>query len=278
LAADNVRLSNLVAQAGVANASQVPNELLRLRGEVARLRAEAKDSAQSRGAGQTANGDQFEAAFKDWASRASQLKERLAQAPDKHIPELRLLAEKDWFDAVKDGTRLESDEDYRQALDRLRSNAKREFVSLAQQALQAYTQASGGALPANWEQLKPYLTTPVEDDILSRYHLLQSGNVANVARGQYLVGETAPPVDDEYDTTFKFGLNDVSSTSSNSVEDAVKRAGIRYAQANQGLLPTDPTQLAPYLDQPLDPAKIQRVLAKVPPGVTTLAQLQALLK
>ena len=58
----------------------------------------------------------------------------------------------------------------------------------------------------------------------------------------------------------------------------MKQAGIQFAQAHDGLLPTEPSQLAPYFKEPIDPVRVQKVLSKVPPGITTLEQLNAMLK
>jgi hypothetical protein len=118
----------------------------------------------------------------------------------------------------------------------------------------------------------------VDDAMLARYSLLQTGKIADVPSGQYLVTETAPPVDDEYDTVHKITLNGLNTSSVSRIEDAVKQAGIEFAKANNGLLPTEPSQLGPYLKEPIDPAKIQKVMSKIPPGVTTLDQLNAAIK
>jgi RNA polymerase sigma factor (sigma-70 family) len=250
------------------------SEVPRLRGEVARLRS--LDSARlTTTASDTGNDAALDAAFKTWAVRATQLKQRLEQMPDKKIPELQFLTEKDWFDAVKNTSQLETDEDFRNALGQLRGNAKSDFVRLAQQALRGFTQANDGLLPTDLSQLKPYFQTPVDDSVLNRYALLQTGKVGDVPGGQYLVAETAPPVDDEYDTVHRFGLNDVTSSTVNRTEDAIKQAGIQFAEANNGLLPTDASQLEPYLKQPVDSAKVQKLLNQIPPGVTTLKQLKA---
>jgi hypothetical protein len=252
-------------------------EVPRLRGEVARLRAAARDLAQSSADSQAAAADSgLETAFKTWAMRANQLKKRLEQMPDKRIPEFQFLTEKDWFDAVKNMPRLETDADFREALSQLRGGAKSGFDHVAQEALRAFTKANDGLLPADFSQLKPYFQTPVDDTVLSRYTLLQTGKVGDVPKGEYLVAETAPPVDDEYDTVHRFGLNDVTTSSVNHTEDAIKKAGIQFAEANNGLLPTDPSQLAPYLKQPVDAAKVQKLLSQIPPGVTTLDQLKAM--
>jgi len=205
-----------------------------------------------------------------------QLKQRLEQMPDKKIPELQLVTDKDWFDAVKSVKKLETDDDYRQAFDDLRRNVKNEFARMLQQALRGYAKANADQLPSDLSQLKPFFDKPVDDAILARYSLLQTGKVGDAT--DYLVAETAPPVDDEYDTIHKISINGLNTSSVNRTEDAVKQAGIQYAQANNGLLPTDPSQLAPYLKEPVDPVRIQKILSKVPPGVTTLDQLKPLLK
>ena len=165
---------------------------------------------------------------------------------------------------------------YRQAFDDLRRNVKNEFARMLQQALRGYAKANADQLPSDLSQLKPYFDKPVDDAMLARYSLLQTGKVSDASG--YLVAETAPPVDDDYDTVHRISINGLDTSSVNRTEDAVKEAGIQYAQANNGLLPTEASQLAPYLKEPLDPAKIQKILNKVPPGVTTLDQLKALLK
>jgi RNA polymerase sigma factor (sigma-70 family) len=275
------RLSNLVAQAADVQAGRFEqsNELIRLRAEVSRLRGEARELARSKASGPAAGGSvdpALQAAFAVWAERASRLKGRLdAMPPELKIPELQFLAEKDWFDAVKDMKQLETDSDFRKALSELRSNAKANFDRMLQQALRSYASANGGSLPSELAQLKPFFSSPVDDATLSRYSLLQTGRLSELARGEYLVAETAPPVDDEYDTVHRVSLNGINTSTVNRIEDAIKQAGIQFAEANNGLLPTEPAQLTPYLRQPVDAANVQRMLSRIPPGVTTLEQLKA---
>jgi hypothetical protein len=100
--------------------------------------------------------------------------------------------------------------------------------------------------------------------------MLRTGKIGDPSRVDYVVGETASPVDNLYDTVLRVGMNDVTTRTIDVVEDAVKDAGIRFAQDNNGQLPTTPDQLTPYLKQAIDPAQVQRVLGSIPPGVTTL--------
>jgi len=250
--------------------------LPKLRGEVARLRESGRELAQLKAVADTTGSDPgLDNAFKTWAVRATRLRQRLEQATDQRIPEMQFLTEKGWFDAVKELKQLETENDYQQAASNLRNIAKGEFVRLMQNALRAYTDANQGQLPQDLAQLKPFFGQPVDDSLLQRYKLLQTGSLADVPKSEYLVADIAPLVDEEHDATFKFSINGINSHTGDPVEDAVKEAGIQFAQAHDGLLPTDPSQLTPYLKKPLDPQKIQRVLSKIPPGVTTLQQLKA---
>lgn len=190
------------------------SDLLRLRAEVARLSGDTRELAQLKAATATAPTSDLamEATLKSWSARASQLKQRLEQMPDKTIPELQLLTEKNWLDAVKNTEQLETDADYRQALGNLRSIAKGEFAELVRSALRDYATANDGQLPGNLAQLKSYFKESVDDAILQRYVLLQTGKLADVPKTQFLFAENAPPVDKEYDLFFQFKMQGVRST------------------------------------------------------------------
>ena len=105
----------------------------------------------------TGNDPAIEATLKSWAARATQLKQRLEQMPDKKIPELQLLTDKDWFDAIKDPKQLETDDDFRQALNNLRNSAKNAFGDMTREAMKKYAEANNGQLPGDLSQLKPLL-------------------------------------------------------------------------------------------------------------------------
>jgi hypothetical protein len=188
---------------------------------------------------------------------------------------MQYLAEKGWFDAVKDMKQLDTDDDFNRAFSNLRNIAKGEFGDLLRAALKGYVAANDGMLPTDVAQLKPFFAQPVDDSVLQRWKMLQTGKSSDVPADQYLVGEAAPLVDPEHDATFQFTMNGTWSHSGSPIEDAVKEAGIAFANAHNDQLPTDPSQLAPYLKEPLDPAQVQKILSKIPPGVTTLTQLKA---
>jgi RNA polymerase sigma factor (sigma-70 family) len=254
-----------------AQARGVPRELLKLRAEVTKLRGDSQAWAKLKEAQAS---DPTGAAAKSWLTRVDQLKQGIERMPDKRIPELQLLTEQNWLEAVKDTKQLQTDADVRQALNNLRNGAKIAFGDMARDALRKYSDANGGLLPTDWSQVKSYFETPVDDAIFQRWALLQTGKLSD-AQGQTLFREKAPPVDDQYDSTYEFGMNTTSSYSMNNPGDVVGQALVQFAGAHDGQLPTDQSQLVPYLSRPLAAAEIQKVLAQVPGGVATLDQLKA---
>jgi hypothetical protein len=116
--------------------------------------------------------------MKLWANRIALLRKLLEEMPFESLPELRLLAPVDWVQVVR-AHELDSPEDIRTALAMLRSTARRKMIGKLQEALQAYTAASGGELPAHIEQLAPYLSAPADLEMLQRYALLRSGRLSS---------------------------------------------------------------------------------------------------
>src|SRR4030095_6013058 len=143
-----------------------------------------------------------------------------------------------------------------------------------QKALRKYADGNGGMLPPDLLQLSPFFDPPVDAAVLDRWELVATGTYKD-ARGN-IINEKAPPVDPEFDMLFNFGANSSSSRSVNKTGDALEAAARAYAQANRGLLPLQPSQITPYLQEQIDPAAIQKFLAKRPAHVTTLDQLNAL--
>jgi RNA polymerase sigma factor (sigma-70 family) len=277
LTAENARLSNLIAQATDNQSGQQSqsNEILKLRGEVARLRQNSRESSRTRASDEDAAADPaFKSAFQKLVVRATQLRQSLEQHPEQKIPELALLTEKDWLDAVGEVDKPENDPEFRQAMSNLRNRAKGSFGNVLQKALRQYAEANGDMLPTDLSQLQQYFNQPVDDSVLKRYQLIQSGKLSD-SKGQMLISEIGPRVDDEYDSHFEFSLNGISSRTSSVAEDSIEHAITAYANANGGLLPKTTDQVAAYLPQQVDPTRVQKMLAEIPSNVTTLEQLNA---
>jgi RNA polymerase sigma factor (sigma-70 family) len=273
---ENARLSNLLAEASARppDSAEPSVELLKLRGEVARLRDDSRELARLQTAAANSGHDpSIQATLQTLAARATQLKRHLEQAPHTRIPELQLVTDKEWIDAVAKND-LENDAHVRQALSSLRSSAKGIFGKMLQKALKQYTEANGGMLPADISQLQPYLNPPVDPSMLQRYQLVQSGNLADTSPNNPLIAEVAPPVDEDYDTRFDFRLNGSSSRSVSRSGELLQAAAEAYAGANNGLLPRAPGDLLPYLRETVDATRIQKFLAEIPPNVRTLDQIK----
>jgi hypothetical protein len=247
---------------------ELTNELMRLRAEVTRLRADARNRS-----GVVETDSALQETINSLAARATRLKQRLAQMPDKSIPELQYITEKDWLDAVEEFKSVESDEEARQALNELRARAKSAFANKMREALRKYAEANNGLLPARLSQVQTYFDVPIDPAVFERYQLQLSGKLEEVGRDHNLVAEVAPPVDEEYDSRVKFDLNGITTQSYSPIGDKIESAAHAYAQANNGLLPKEAGQLSPYLEQEISAERIQKFLNKIPPGVTRLDQM-----
>lgn len=279
LEAENARLAKIIAElprhAAVPDDSS--NEVLKLRGEVARLREDSRELARLKAAATSsaptpAVDPSFDAAAQNLALRAGQLRERVQNAPQTQIPEMQFLTEKDWLNAGGSVKQLENDDDYRRALGSLRSRAKGIFGGMMQQAVRQYVGANGGTLPTEMAQLQPYMNPPPDPALLDRYALVASGTLGDVQRGRTIITEKAPPLDNEFDSHFEFSLNSSYSNTVNKNGDAMEAAAVAYAQANKGLLPFEPSEITPYLKEPIDPGVVQDFLSHRLPRPTSVDQ------
>ena len=177
--------------------------LARVRGEVARLQADARELAQLKAAETQRNNDPMESAAKALLGKMKLLKQRLEQMPDKNIPELQYLSNENMAHIALDA-RLDTDAGVREALFWLRNAAKQFFTRQMWQALRKYVQSNNGQLPTDVSQLKPYFESPVDDATLARYKMIRTGTVGDP--DEMIVAEKAA-VDDEYDALYQIGLN-----------------------------------------------------------------------
>jgi hypothetical protein len=157
----------------------------------------------------------------------------------------------------------------------LRGEAKGEVGGKIQSAVKKYAEANDGMLPESLTQVQAYLEEPIELEILNRYKMTAEGKLDDLRKEHVVFEEIAAPVDDEYDTYFRWHKDGRSTTSFSLVGFMLENAAEAYANANGGRLPRQPDQFTPYLEQPIESARIQKFLDKVPPGVSTLAEMKA---
>jgi len=277
LSAENARLSNLIAQATENQPAQQSqsNELLRLRGEVARLRQESGGGSRSKASGEDGPDDPaIQATIELLAKRVTQLRQKLDQAPNRRIPEMKFLSDKDWLAVAGDLEKLESEDEYSAAISELQGRSKSVFGSMMKKALRRYAEANGDMLPTDITQLQPYFDQPMDAAALQRYEMAEAGKLADSGRDKILIKEIDPGGNDDYYSHFEFSLNGTTSHSGSRIGDALEQAAVAYANANSGLLPKTPEQLASYLQQEVDPARMQKFLGEIPPSITTLEQLK----
>jgi RNA polymerase sigma factor (sigma-70 family) len=231
-------------------------DVLRLRGEVARFRDNSS----------RANNDAAALAAKSWLARTSQLKERLQQTPAAKIPEFQFLTDQDWLNAAKGD--LNTDEDYRRALSRLRDAAESTFIRTAlQPALSQYKQANNGQFPTDISQLQPYFNPPVDDSILQRWEVAPQSTVPSLGMGSTMITQIAA-VDSDYDARYALGngwgtAGPESWDAPGTGPGAVLMPAIKaYAAANNGMQPEDLSQLAPYLTTLEQQAALQKVIKR----------------
>ncbi len=122
------------------------NELLRLRGEVARLRRDPQELARLKADQARTPGESENAELDAVLARVNELKQMLNQKPELKIPELQFLTPQDWLN-VAATARLDTDNGARQALSRLRSAAKLAFSPILEGVYPNTCKAAGDNCP-----------------------------------------------------------------------------------------------------------------------------------
>jgi len=200
--------------------AQAAAEVPRLRGDLARMRGQQPSDSTSNLVPLDPN-DPLVQRFLEAKATADKIAQYLQQMPDKKIPELQFLDDRDWFKVSK-WAKFDTESDVRKTLSQLRRTAKNN-VPMGRN-LYAYVQANNGSLPTDMSQLKPYFAAAVTDSssyvwrgiqsaqddalvdsILARYQILRTGNINDFPPGTWFIAEKAP-VDKEYDTRMKSGL------------------------------------------------------------------------
>jgi len=210
-------------------------ELLRLRGEVSRLRSTPGELERARYGIDIKTNEGFGGTADALAKRANSFKQWFEQNPDKSIPELQLLTEADWlFEAslnLKVVTNRSEGNDIHMVADGLRQKAKQKFVNLLGHALGNYIASNEGSLPSELSQLLAYFSPPgdtspfarsIDPSILQRYDLLHTGKIKDVPQGDAIIREKAP-VDDDIDGVLSVAVGSHSMQSTGKIIDEMRQ-------------------------------------------------------
>ncbi|PYJ86103.1 MAG: hypothetical protein DME22_06555 [Verrucomicrobia bacterium] len=185
--AENEQLSKLLA---AAKNSRPPSndqlsELMRLRGEVGRLRRDVQELAQAKTNAPMSRNQMLASMSEYYSGRVSQLKQLLETNPSEKTPELQFLTERDWAWLVDKKTKLDAEDGYRFAMSNTRLVAQQNFVNdLLNPALQQYAHDNNGRFPGDVSQLKPYFKSPIEDAVLQRWMVLPRSKLVKGLQAQ----------------------------------------------------------------------------------------------
>jgi hypothetical protein len=246
------------------NRESVLREIAALRRDIAALTAEIPTD-QTAGAGSAVDTG-------PWLARIQTIRHLFATHPETSIPELRYLQESDWILLTREAE-LDTDEHIRKSLAGLRDAGKRAFTGYLQRAMTAYVQASDGQLPPNVEALAPYFDPPVDSATLPRYEMLRSGNMKDLPKDGLMIVREKAAIDEDFDGRFGLYTNGGPFTVAGGKNSArtwisdpdgydgmIRKARAQFAQANNGAKAAGLEQLAPYIDPPLPPEKLQKLI------------------
>ncbi|HWX20714.1 MAG TPA: sigma-70 family RNA polymerase sigma factor, partial [Candidatus Binatia bacterium] len=244
------RVALLADENGALNNNSA--ELLKLRGEVSRLKAVAEREASA----------SLQSTAKSWLDRVGLLKQRLEEVPDSKIPELQLLTEQDWLSAARGD--LNSEADYRHALSTLRSAGENKFASMLKKALSGYLHANTEQFPTELAQLQPYFDAPIDGTMLQRWEIAPAQTVKSLGLGGDVIITQKAAVDDVFDTQFGIGPNGYGTTDFLSHETAAVMNPVResFRAAHNGQWPADNSQLLPYVTTPEQQSALQKLLLR----------------
>jgi len=182
---ENERLSNLLTR--TENSQTVPNDqlsqLLRLRGEIARLQTSVQEMTRAKTNALLARDDFLAAVRQFYSERVSRLKQIFEEHPAEAIPELQYLADRDWLELVMGDYKFDATNGYRRALSFARSRAQVNFAFALDNALREYSKKNDNQFPDGPSQLKSYFESPVDDSVLENWAVVP---VTNLPRGMQL--------------------------------------------------------------------------------------------
>jgi hypothetical protein len=187
------------------------SELLKLRGEVGRLRTDVRELARPKGTDPMSRNDVLASMAKFYAERVSQLKQFLEANPSEKIPELQFLTDPEWL-WLAHKSPLDTEEGYRLAMSMTRRMAEGHvFHDVLKPALQEYARANNSQFPTDIAQLKPWFKSPMDDAILQRWIVLPKSRLAADLQAQlhedWFVTQKAP-VNAALDQRYLGGLNE----------------------------------------------------------------------
>ena len=203
----------------------------------------------------------LETQMQAWLARVDRLREKFRVQPNLATPELRLLTDQQWLE-VASASKLETADDMRRAMSALRRDAANPVVGKLTPALTAYIAAHDGMLPNEVSELAPFFHLPIDAETLGNFEMARTGKAADASANSRDFVLASKPVDVEYDTLWRVGLQWVSA--GNALMFNVGDAQRAYAKDNGGQRATAAAQLEPYLKWPVPRDVLEKQLAPRP--------------
>ncbi len=172
------RLATLANELAKAKANNT--ELLKLRGEVARLRTDSQRLAQSNATNSIAAN---QSTLESWLERREQLSVYLGTTNrDARVPEVLWASPRDWFQASI--SPLVTENDYHRASSRLAMDAADNFAFEAgHNTLERYSESNNGQFPSDISQLKTYCDEKVGRILLEFYEVRPTDSLPGLTTG-----------------------------------------------------------------------------------------------
>jgi RNA polymerase sigma factor (sigma-70 family) len=198
-----------------------------------------------------------------WFGRVTRLKQLAAESPQWTVPELRLLADRDWFEVARDAT-FDTGDSRRELLKALRDRARAIVGSRLRRGLVAYLDEHDGVLPVSVDELASYVHPTLDPDILARYEMRAKGKVSAFDRKAWLIAERSI-VDEPHGTRLGISRGIYETLSAAQVPDAdFRRAVQAFVSEHPGSLPQSPAEVLPYFAESLSPIQREEFLRKPP--------------
>lgn len=233
-------------------------ELLRLRGEVTRFRANAQERAALNSSRTEVKP---ESETESWLRRIKLLKQRVEQTAEAKIPELQFLEEDDWMQAARN--KLDTDEDWHNAFSDVRSRAQARFLDEAGLALRKYLATNSNQFPTEVLQLKPFFEKPPADDVFLRYQVVpaNSNPLATPSEEGWVITPKFPEKGEFMALGQDSGFRAVDSPEMRILAPAMQ-AMMEATPVINGKRSADIHQLGHYLKTPEEKAAYERLMGK----------------
>jgi hypothetical protein len=177
------------------------------------------------------------------------------------LPELQFVDDSEWLSQAHGINDLANVPELQRASRALKRQGQFGLLAILRSALRSYVRDSGGQLPANLVDLRPYCVCPIDDVIWARYEMAAAGELAKLRPAQPVFGERMSDEDLKHAETIRtedvtvriaaphaelFAEQDARHRQATAIFAAVRA----FRKAHPAENPTSAEQLRPYMSEP----------------------------